>query len=714
MARRGDDMFVIEEFSDPGDEKQAFETSYTPDKIFVRSQSHAQDGQDDAIRQPIPPAQQSEDDIIQCEDLIHEHLRPIQQVLEACYKQMLTSVDSHFEALGAENRRLRQRLHHFEGDELSSSKHVDDRWPISNKIAALDSKRSLADAHSGNLRGDVMLHSSSVPVPMVMLANRQQPALRLPVDRREMAATPPVGMDALHYQNKDLLQAVSSNGFQAKSKATRFLHTPPRTPDDAWKEDSCSNNAEGSDTDSPARRGAPKKRESIFHWKRQETKGDISGTPMVFADAEGMKAKIRQNIDKESYNVTDYYKQDGICQRVAKSQFFENATLTVIAINAVYIGYSQDHNDSKTISNSDIFFQFADNFFCVFFFSEVLVRYNAFVSYYYLIRDFSFVFDAALSCTMIIETWGMWIVEISMQGAQGNQNLANTSVVKLLRLLRLTRMARMVRLLRAMPELMILVKGMMVAMRSVFFTLCLLLVIIYIFAIGFVQLTEDTGVGKEYFDTMWDAMNTLLLMGTLLENCPSVAFALGDQSPFLQLLFYFFILMASLTVMNMLVGVLVEVVKVVSTVEKEELQVNFVKNRVASMITDLDQNSDGKISKAEFEVLLKNAAATRALHDVGVDVVGLVDYHDYLFADDAELTFGMFMEIVLSLRGSNGATVKDIVDLWKLVLFEMERLQKTIAAMLGKDRFHDTTDSAQWKEMRKSIQHTLRKSCRED
>ena len=45
---------------------------------------------------------------------------------------------------------------------------------------------------------------------------------------------------------------------------------------------------------------------------------------------------------------------------------------------------------------------------------------------------------------------------------------------RLVRLLRLTRMARMARLLRAMPELLVLIKGMVVAMRSVFFTLCLL------------------------------------------------------------------------------------------------------------------------------------------------------------------------------------------------------------------------------------------------
>jgi len=398
-----------------------------------------------------------------------------------------------------------------------------------------------------------------------------------------------------------------------------------------------------------------------------------------------MKAKIRRNIGKEEYNVVDYYKQDGVFSNVARSHAFENLTLCVIGINALYIGYSQDQNDAKTMSSSSIGFQIADNLFCTYFFVEIVIRYFAFATHYHLIRDFWFVFDSALAIIMACETWGMWILEQILQSQDGETDLGNASVVKLLRLLRLTRMARMVRLLRAMPELMILIKGMMVAMRSVFFTLCLLLVIIYIFGIAFLQLTDETRVGEKYFNSMWDATNTLWLSGTLLEDCPEIAYALGSESPFLQLLFYVHVLMASLTVMNMLVGVLVEVVKTVSIVEKESLQVNFVKTRLESMLAGMDEDHDGKISKAEFEILLKNAEATKALHDVGVDVVGLVDYHDYLFADEEELTFGMFMEIVLSLRGSNRATVKDIVDLRKLLMFEMARLRETIASLCGEE-----------------------------
>eukprot|EP00419_Tripos_fusus_P050768 CAMPEP_0172840548 /NCGR_PEP_ID=MMETSP1075-20121228/29406_1 /TAXON_ID=2916 /ORGANISM="Ceratium fusus, Strain PA161109" /LENGTH=63 /DNA_ID=CAMNT_0013684405 /DNA_START=154 /DNA_END=342 /DNA_ORIENTATION=+ len=57
-----------------------------------------------------------------------------------------------------------------------------------------------------------------------------------------------------------------------------------------------------------------------------------------------------------------------------------------------------------------------------------------------------------------------------VMGGDGAVGLGNASILRMARLLRLTRLFRMARLLRAMPELLILVKGMAAAMRSVVFT----------------------------------------------------------------------------------------------------------------------------------------------------------------------------------------------------------------------------------------------------
>jgi len=242
--------------------------------------------------------------------------------------------------------------------------------------------------------------------------------------------------------------------------------------------------------------------------------------------------------------------------------------------------------------------------------------------------------------------------------------------------MRLTRMARMVRLLRAIPELMVLCKSVVVATRSVIFTLCLLVVFIYIFALIFVQLDQSNMLGAaftEYFKNVPDAMMFLLLRG-ILPDLAEPAYTFGTASPLGSILFLVFILVASLTIMNMLMGVLVQVIGVVSDVEREHMTVQWVKVKLLEMMesTGLDDDGNSQISKDEFQRLLLNPKAAKMVQEVGVDVVNLVDFADFIFEKDEELTFADFMELMLQLRGTNIATVKDIVDLRKKISVEMQ------------------------------------------
>jgi len=286
---------------------------------------------------------------------------------------------------------------------------------------------------------------------------------------------------------------------------------------------------------------------------------------------------------------------------------------------------------------------------------------------------------------MVFETWIISLVfAFSDGGDSQNGSLGDASILRLMRLLRLTRMARVAKLLRAMPEIMILIKGISVAMRSVFFTLVLLVIIMYIFAIIFVQATSDYEVGKLFFKSVPAAMKTLLLNGTFLENIPECYYACTRDSELFGFLLLMYVLIASLTVMNMLVGVLVEVVSVVATVEKEGLVTSFVKNYLQNLWVSagLDLNGDDMINKDEFMILLQNPDATKLLDSVGVDVVGLVDFADYIFRGD-DLPFLDFVEVVLMLRGNLTAKVKDIVDLRKYMSVELEqKAYERDAAML--------------------------------
>jgi hypothetical protein len=217
----------------------------------------------------------------------------------------------------------------------------------------------------------------------------------------------------------------------------------------------------------------------------------------------------------------------------------------------------------------------------------------------------------------------------------------------------------------------------------VFFTLILLVIVIYIFAIAFTQLAEDTPLEAEYFESVSESMNTLLLRGTL-PDMADIVYACGEQSIVFKFLFLFFILFSSLTVLNMLVGVLCEVVSVVAKVENEQMAISFVKTKLLSLLKRVGMVENGedqiKVTKYDFEQLLLLPEGAKIFQEVGVDAVGLVDFVDHIFSTEgnqpAELSFPDFMEVILQLRGSNTATVRDVVELRKY----MAHLHDTISS----------------------------------
>merc|ERR1719453_1073018 len=150
------------------------------------------------------------------------------------------------------------------------------------------------------------------------------------------------------------------------------------------------------------------------------------------------------------------------------------------------------------------------------------------------------------------------------------------------------------------------------------------------------------------------------------------------------MIYLFFALIITITVMNMLVGVLVGVVQTVGDVEREQMMVQFVRatilNTLRTMNVDTDNN--GMINQEEFSYLVQEPIAIRSFDQMGVDVVGLCDLADYIFADGRELPFAAFMELVMELRGSNHATVKDVVDLRKFFLLELRRTQDELEEIL--------------------------------
>eukprot|EP00929_Paragymnodinium_shiwhaense_P052957 TRINITY_DN2651_c0_g1_i1.p1 TRINITY_DN2651_c0_g1~~TRINITY_DN2651_c0_g1_i1.p1 ORF type:complete len:772 (+),score=217.36 TRINITY_DN2651_c0_g1_i1:74-2389(+) len=421
----------------------------------------------------------------------------------------------------------------------------------------------------------------------------------------------------------------------------------------------------------------------------------------VFVDAAAMKEMVRLRLLKPKYNVADFYSDHGLWPKIATSSVFEQLTLLTIALNAGWIAIDTDLNDSEVLVFAKVQFQVAENYFCCFFAFEWLARYLSFEKKVSGFKDQWFIFDTLMVLLMALETWCFSaFILVSGGNNSGGSSFGDASILRIARLLRLSRMCRMVKLLRAMPELMIMIKGLMAAARSVFFTLVLLIGLLFVFSIGFTQMTADLDIGERHFSQITASMYFLLVHGALLLGTDYRAQEINEAGGWmLTAAFFIFVLSGAILLMNVLIGVLCEVVSVVASTEKEEMLVTYVRSRLEQVMALIDEDGGGTISRAEFMLILENIEAMEALAEIGVDVVGLVDFADFIFGEEeersnnrdsqgssegekempeVELTLAEFMDVVLQLRGSNNASVKDVVDMRKLIQGEQGRITKII------------------------------------
>ncbi|CAJ1382932.1 unnamed protein product [Effrenium voratum] len=401
---------------------------------------------------------------------------------------------------------------------------------------------------------------------------------------------------------------------------------------------------------------------------KKEKSGDM-GRKMTMNDLDTMKARARKALMKPQYDVTNFYKTEGCFQAIARSSMFDQFTVAIVSINAIWIAIDADNNDALLLYQAAPVFQVVENLFCTYFFAEVLIRFGAFAQKKRAFMDKWFVFDAVLVLNMVIETWVLPLALMAFS-SEDSANTIDVSMLRMLRLVKLTRLSRVTRLLRSVPELAIIVKAIGLSARSVSVFFLLWLVLIYVFAVILRQLTQGTDFGSAFFVSVPMAMDTLLMDGILADYAP-----LLDAVPQGQIvewgLLLFFVLLAAITIMYMLVGVLVEVVGALAHAEKESLTVGWVASSLRKKMESFGHDTESPLSKSELQDVLLDPDITDVLQSVQVDVVALMELVNIAYEDSEKtgnpMTFEKIVSLVLNGRGQNTACVKDTSELLRIL-----------------------------------------------
>merc|ERR1719491_2521946 len=103
------------------------------------------------------------------------------------------------------------------------------------------------------------------------------------------------------------------------------------------------------------------------------------------------------------------------------------------------------------------------------------------------------------------------------------------------------------------------------------------------------------------------------------------------------LLFISFMLLSAMTVMNMLIGILCEVVSAVAAQEKEDHAIALIKDTILAMLMTFDEDGNGLISKKELQHVMEDATALDVLQSLEVHVHYMMELQDMLYEEeDAE------------------------------------------------------------------------------
>lgn len=416
---------------------------------------------------------------------------------------------------------------------------------------------------------------------------------------------------------------------------------------------------------------------------------------------------------------------DGCCGRIANNERFQHVTLFVIVLNAfwIFVDVQWNHSALKLEDGRlplEPYSTIVENIFCVYFTLEVVIRFLAFKKFRYCFIDAWFIFDFTLVLFMVLETWALPLLDLASGGSNdGGGVLSNFSSFRLLRLLRLTRVAR---LMRFFPELLTLVKGMVRAMQSVVFILLFMVVVTYVFAIVFTsQIAEYDYVpppdsdptAKDLFGDMGSSMMTLFTNGVLVDNLVFTLTEIQKESLILMWAFMVFIVVSGMTLFNMLIGVLCQVIEDSSQGEAEARQLAELKTCLVDAFQAMDESQDGLISKEEWAQISTNKKVQAALLKLGVEESmmeeRLKQMQESLFGrqsnggDDAEngeveakegLSFDEFVEQVVELRMDQPASALDVETLMSSLTQEHRVLQRRLAYMESelKKVVHGTQD----------------------
>uniref|UniRef100_A0A7S4QBX5 EF-hand domain-containing protein n=1 Tax=Alexandrium monilatum TaxID=311494 RepID=A0A7S4QBX5_9DINO len=324
-----------------------------------------------------------------------------------------------------------------------------------------------------------------------------------------------------------------------------------------------------------------------------------------------------------------------VCCRLVTGSYFDSVVCALICLNALSLGIQTDYVASSRTMVVPLGFRVVEGIFCGIFTLELVLRMFVYRLSFFTRAGWTWnVFDCVVVGLQLLEEL---LAALSSEGSgesQGEQSEGiipnNLSFTRVLRILRLIRVIRIVRILRLIRELRTLVSSISNSLKSLGWTVLLLLLMIYTVSLYITQMVTDHLIGsasaesphaealRRYYGSLGASMLSLFESVTGGVDWDSLVYPLiMEISPLMAVLFVLFIAFAILAMMNVVTGVFVESVLLSAKADRDIYLMNSAREIFKSV--DGGINS-GILSWDDFQEKLATPQMQDFFKHIDVDV----------------------------------------------------------------------------------------------
>jgi len=399
---------------------------------------------------------------------------------------------------------------------------------------------------------------------------------------------------------------------------------------------------------------------------------DNMGMPPLRGGQEDVGAQLWQEFENKQPKPNKT-----LLKKMVSSKSFESLCALVIFGNAIFMGYASDFAMHNLHVARNPTFSLVELSLCIFYTSEVLLRFCAHGRNYLCGLDWKWnVFDLILVIFAVYDQFETFLAITHGFGA-----LENMSFLRMMRLMKMLKLLRMVRLMRMFKELRLILNSIMGSVKSMWWSLVLITTFSYMFGICFLQactaalkdenlvLSPKTqkGIGN-YWSSVSTSMHSLYIVSTNGEDWPKVAEPLWEVGGLFYFLFMIYIAFFLFVVINTLTSLFVELTIAQSEQDTQmAIQLELDKKdmyikRLQAFYDKMDYNQDGSITYDEFCTHLNDPEVRAFASCLDIEVVDTKQFFCILSNNGTRaVDLETFVVGCIKLRGM--AKSMDLMDL---------------------------------------------------